>query len=285
MIFEFDETENLVMLKENIRKTDQMRVSLSINTENHRKFYRELDINFSEAKEVIKKSEFAILIECYTFSERLLKNTIYHCLNYTRSSNQHINAFMKKKIEPDKFSPNVKFNEFEKELKTLANSNQYKFLLEKNNIKVRMYDEMVTSRHRYAHSNKYPMDYENYEEIVLILEYLSWECNLFINHLDSRIEMSNEHKVILEEIKQLKKMHPSVQKLRGQPRDRTKSINIIEFRKRVTSYLKKYKNKLIEVTIFEDRINILQEIETLNFNVNTINDLRGLCGRYLREQE
>ncbi|MDB7100127.1 hypothetical protein [Enterococcus mundtii] len=284
MIFEFDIEENLNILKENIRKIESLNDSLSDFPTKYREFYRELNLDFSEAKEVIKKSEFALLIECYTFSERLLKNTIYHCLEYDKSNNKHINAFMKKKIKPDNFSPNVMFNNFEDELRSLENSNKYKFLIKKNNIRVKIYDEMIKSRHRYAHSNEYPMNYNDYKEIVLVLEYLSWECNLFVYHLDKRIEMLAEYNIILEEIKKLAKLASSTQKLRGQQTDRTLGIELKDFRKKIINYLKKYKNELDKVAMLQDEVEILQKIATLNFTTNTVNDLKNLCKDYLKER-
>ncbi|WP_270281395.1 hypothetical protein, partial [Enterococcus faecalis] len=124
----------------------------------------EIGLDFNIAKESIKKSEYSLLIDCYTFSEKLLKNTIYHCLEFKNNSNDYVNNFMFRKLNPEKFSPNPKFKSL--------NSN-FKFVLNQNFSKIKSYDSMIQPRHQYAHANIYPLDIKNSEEDLLeVLAYL-----------------------------------------------------------------------------------------------------------------
>ncbi|EGO8147472.1 hypothetical protein FAE20_002186, partial [Enterococcus faecalis] len=208
MIYEFNSEDTLIDIQRNFSRIVDVSNSLSDNSSSYRRFYEEIGLDFNIAKESIKKSEYSLLIDCYTFSEKLLKNTIYHCLEFKNNSNDYVNNFMFRKLNPEKFSPNPKFKSFEEELKSL-NSN-FKFVLSQNFSKIKSYDSMIQSRHQYAHANIYPLDIKNSEEDLLeVLAYLDWECNMFLNNIQKHITLENLFKCIVKDSEKLKKINNS----------------------------------------------------------------------------
>lgn len=275
MIYEFDCEDTLVEIKENFSKIIDLSNSLADNTSEYRKFYEEIGLNFNIAKESIKKSEYSLLIDCYTFSEKLLKNTIYHCLEFRTNSNGYINNFMSKKLDPEKFSPNPQFKSFEEELKSL--NSDFKFVLHKEFSKIRSYDSMIKSRHRYAHANVYPVDIRNSgEDLLEVFEYLSWECNMFLKNAQRHIELEKLFKCIILDSQKLKKIS-SEKKIRYLSTNEKYRIDVMNFRKNVRVFNSSYSKEISELKIFNSILDKFLEIDRLNFNVNNGKELAKIC--------
>ncbi|EST90242.1 hypothetical protein [Vagococcus lutrae] len=275
MIYEFDHEETLQEIKENFLKIIDLSNSLADNTSKYREFYTEVGLEFSVAKEAIKKAEYSLLIDCYTYSERLLKNTIYHCLEFKSNNNRHINNFISKKLDPEKFSPSPKFKDFEVELNSLNSG--FKFLLNVNFSKVEIYNSMINSRHRYAHSNVYPVDIrESKNDLLEILEYLGWECNMFLNHFERHCELESLFKCIISDSQKLKKIQ-SGKIIRNLTEQESYKINIKDFRTNVRLFNRKYLENLSDVSVFKSVLVEFEKIENLNFNINKGKELAKVC--------
>lgn len=275
MIYEFDYEETLQEIKENFLKIIDLSNSLADNTSKYREFYTGVGLEFSVAKESIKKAEYSLLIDCYTYSERLLKNTVYHCLEFKSNNNRHINSFISKKLDPEKFSPSPKFKDFEEELNSLNGG--FKFLLSVNFSKVEIYNSMINSRHRYAHSNVYPVDIrKSKNDLLEILEYLSWECNMFLNSFERHSELERLFKCIISDSQKLKKIH-SEKKIRNLTERESYKINVKDFRTNVRIFNKKYLEDLSEVSVFKSVLEVFEKIENLNFNTNNGKELAKMC--------
>ncbi|MCT1798842.1 hypothetical protein [Aerococcus viridans] len=275
MIYEFDYEETLQEIKDNFIKIINLSNSLADNTSKYREFYTEVGLEFSVARESIKKAEYSLVIDCYTYSEKLLKNTIYHCLEFKTNSNRHINSFISKKLNPEKFSPSPKFKEFEEELNSLSSG--FKFLLNVNFSKVEIYDSMIKSRHRYAHSNVYPVDIKQYKsDLIEMLEYLSWECDMFLNSFERHNELEALFRSIISDSQKLKKIHCG-KKIRYLTERESYKINVKEFRNNVKIFNKKYLVELSDISIFKSVLEVLKKIEKLNFNTNSGTELAKMC--------
>lgn len=281
MIHEFDDEEQLNLLKNSFEIVEKIHFSFSDRTSEYRSFYQSLEINLAEARNIIERAEYSLLIECYTYSERLLKNTIYQCLEFDKSKNEYLNSFMLSKLSPDRFSPNPKFKDFESELKIISRHKDYKFLIENNNSNVRVYNEMIQSRHRYAHANEYPIPYTNYKDSIIILEYLTWECKMFLNDIDKKEKIQNSYASIKDDAKKLSKLSDN-KILRGINKQKTKNVDVLLFRKKVKSFLKEYGENLEELEVFKEKITQFKQVSQLNFNINTINDLKNICVKILQ---
>lgn len=281
MIFTFDEVEELEQIKTNLKKIEEIRYSLADNTSEYRNFCNDINMDFNVVKEIINtKSEYSLLIDCYTFSERLLRYTVYECLEFETYDNEFLNKYMKKKLNPRNFIPSVKFDDFKKELNSLRTTSP--FLLNKNHSSVKIYDEMVKSRHRYAHANDYPFSYDNYKEVIDVLEYLVWESKMFLNQDSKHKCILQDYENIMEESKKIKKIECN-KKLRYMSERDKRKIDLKSFRDKVRKFHKEYGEIFKELNIFNPFIENIQSIARVNFNINSGSDLSILCRKFEKE--
>ena len=278
----FEDFKNkLLDIHKNFEKYETVSNSLADESEEYRTFYESMKINFSDAKNILRKSEQSLLIDCYTYAEQLLKNTIYECLGYSSHENDHLNLFLDKKIHPESFSPNPKFESFEKELSSLCRDKTYSFLLKSGNSNIKIYDEMIKSRHRYAHANQYT-EYKQYKDSIKVLEYLTWECNLYIHNRLEQINLVKEFNEIIEHVNKIKKIKTN--KLLKESTSKGKGKTpLLDFIKKVETYYSKYSSYFNDVELLK-QINVhLKNIVNLKFDVNHEQDLVLHCRLFSEE--
>ncbi|UTH14200.1 hypothetical protein [Macrococcus equipercicus] len=269
MIHQFDGYNTLTEIRNNYKKIEYVANSLADNATEYRKFYNTIKLDFSISKEVIHKAEYSLLIECYTFAERLLKNTIYHCLEYNNSDNKYINRFLEKKIPPGNFSPQVTFKKFEEEL--CSYEKDFKFILNKNHPFVKVYDEMIKARHQYAHRNYYNQSYQEYSESIEILEYILWECEMFINDLRLRDNLVKDFTVIISNCKAIKRNKIEASRIKNLKID---EFNLADLKKSAKN-LKNLKHKHFhDLNIFKDFNSFLDELIIIDFRKETLKDFK-----------
>lgn len=278
MIHDFDEVEELSKIKLNYENLKKIKNSLSDSRDEYRKLFdgNKLDLSLKDIERLIEDSEKALLIDCYTYSEKLLKYTIYHSVDFRKSKNEYINKFLELKINPKKFSPVSKFDYFQQDIKNLVSIKGYRFFMNKGCMKIEKYDEMIDSRHRYAHDNRYPMKFKDYENCIDVLEYLTWECNEFITDPKKHHKLINEFIDIIGGVERLKKINHNLP-LRNIEQGKTKDINIKDFRNDVRKFLSKYKDELEEISLVKDIIDGLDRIQSLNLNKDDSKTLKNHC--------
>lgn len=137
--------------------------------------YPDLDVNhiFHSIKKVISESHATILIECYTVSEQMLKNTKYQILTFDETEDSDIQKFLKFKINPEKFSPNPQVKEISNFFKRYGGNKL--FISE-----AEIYDSMIKKRHRYAHQGVCDFDLIYLPKIIEFLKYLEFEYRMFV---------------------------------------------------------------------------------------------------------
>lgn len=135
----------------------------------------DLDDNhmFHSLKKVIADSHATILIECYTISEQMLKNTKYQILNFDETENSEIQKFLEFKINPSKFSPRPKIQEINNFFKRYGGN---KLFISKADI----YDSMIDKRNRYAHQGICDFDLLTVPKTLEFLKYLEFEYRMFL---------------------------------------------------------------------------------------------------------
>ena len=161
---------------------------------------------FHSLKKIISESQATILIECYTVSEQMLKNTKYQILNFDETEDSDIQKFLKFKIAPDNFSPNPQVSEISKFFKRYDGN---KLFISKAEI----YDSMIKKRHRYAHQGVCDFDLINLPKMIEFLKYLEFEYRMFLQKtcwieffkVINSIENSSSKKQIKEQDYELKK--------------------------------------------------------------------------------
>ena len=204
MIFNFDEVEALENLKEDINNIKLLLNAKSENYNTFRNFYIELGINLNVGNKLIDRIENSLIIDLYTYSERLLKYTVYQVLGYESQENSHLNNFIRKKINEDRFSPNPTFDKFEQELSSL--NPEFKFFIKKvhNRPEIESYNQMIVARHQYAHANRYPEEMETLMESIHIIEYLAWECQRFIGYSEKDKQFCEDYDKLNKQFKSVK---------------------------------------------------------------------------------
>ncbi|TCD45950.1 hypothetical protein D3X11_00210 [Streptococcus sp. X16XC17] len=129
--------------------------------------------NYFAISESIKETERSLLIRCYTIAEQLLKETKYQLLGYDNLDRTDYQTVLEYKLEPNKFSPNPKFDEINKFFKRYHSN---KLFLKK----LELYDNMISDRHRYAHKGEFTFDISNVPKIKEVLLYLEFEYRMFL---------------------------------------------------------------------------------------------------------
>ena len=190
MIFELNEIDEIIKLKEKHKKVEEILNSRSDNREYFRNISQQLSVDFESLNDCIDSYEFSLLISCYTISEQLLKNFIYHILEKDGNSNEYIDLFINKKIDPEKFSPSVLTNKIKEQIEVFCAN--YKLIISEDHEDFRIYNNMIKARHQYAHANHYPFEFQNYTICIRVIEYLSFEYRIFIDNKELRLKIQND---------------------------------------------------------------------------------------------
>lgn len=205
MIFDIDEKDEILKLKEKYNKVEEILNIRSDNREKLRIMSNEVMLNFETLDDCIDSYEFSLLISCYTISEQLLKKFIYHILEKDGNSNEYIDLFINTKINPESFSPNVLITRITKQISVFCNT--YKLLINENHEDFKIYNSMIKARHQYAHANNYPFEFHNYATCIKVIEYLSFEYSFFIHNKKLRLIIQNEFSNIKDNMEYIIKLN------------------------------------------------------------------------------
>ncbi|MFW5457716.1 hypothetical protein [Streptococcus hyovaginalis] len=269
MIFEFDEIQTFSELVENFDKVESLINSISDERRKYIEFFNSMKLVPQDSIDIIKKCEMTLVIDTYTYAERLLKNTVYHTLQFENNVNNSINLFMVDKLPREKFVPNPKFEEFKKQIEKLKP--EYKFFCNKNNYYVTPYDEMINSRHRYAHRSVTPLPLSQLRDSLICLEYLRWECQNFIDS-----ESQNKRGKIYHAFYEFKLGYKGIQKYikkvdigNNQPyvKQNNKIYQKLKLLRKTARVLKKNISYFENIKIFSEFCVIITEISSWDFRL------------------
>lgn len=171
-IYDLDIDDRTAELLNNYTYVANIRNSLSDNRGEYRKFAKRIDLDFQSLQACCDTFERNLLIDIYTFAEQLFKNFYYQLVEKDRSENIYINTFINKKLNPDKFSPNVRYEEIEKSISKELVSD-FKFVINVNRDEIKSYNELIRSRHAYAHRGRYNFK-NDFMDVINVERYL---CN------------------------------------------------------------------------------------------------------------
>lgn len=194
-IAELDYDFRISELKKNISYAKDIRESLSSSRREYRHFADSIHINFDALETSLKTFEYAVLIDAYTLSEQIVKNFYYHLLD-TNPSNDYIKRFINSKLPKEKFSPNAKYSEIEKNIKKDL-INDFSFLFKKDNDFVKSYNNLISERHLYAHTGNYTFQFDTIDEAVIMIEYLYKE---FENIVSQKYDYSKEFRIKIKNV-------------------------------------------------------------------------------------
>ncbi|WP_270994642.1 hypothetical protein [Listeria seeligeri] len=152
------------------------RMLKDLQTETYPEIEQESKI-YHDLRKITKESKKALLIECYTIAEQMLKNAKYQLLNFDETDNSPSQKFLKYKINPEKFSPSPKVSEINTFFKRYGGNKLFISTIE-------IYDNMIKERHRYAHRGLYTFSIDDIPKIIDILLYLEFEFRMFLDNTD-----------------------------------------------------------------------------------------------------
>ena len=265
MIYDMEPIDEIEEINRNYEKIIQLKELISDKTSEIRECCNNLGCDYDTILYLSHESEKTLLIDCYTFAEKLLKNTIYHCVDFENSDNSYVNAFLRKKIDPRKFSPNVKYEFFMRELTELEENRKYKFIIPVTDSRIKSYNNMIAARHKYAHANNYPMQIDHYKDVIIVLEYLTWECDMFICDKKKHLEIQEKFNKINSDKKNLQK---KINKYSGEGGFTEK---IEKLRREMNEFFGEYDSDIKNVQIFDEYREKNNKIQTLDFvDKNTV---------------
>ena len=274
MIYEFDVEQNLLILDNTYLHVKNVRDSVADNRKYYRDFAKSICLDYDSLESCCNSFDTNLLIASYTFSEQLFKNFYYHLIEKDHHNNQYLLKFINEKINPEKFSPNVMFNNIESSIqKDLFK--EFKLVLSKNSMEVKYYDSMVKARHEYAHSGTYNYPYTYFETSIRTIKYLVWEFKTLIEYgRDYRAEFQSNLKTISDKLLQINKLMSSFEengnaKIKGKLRDCFRDL-----REQLNYFIKKFGSNFASCTIFVDLQEKMEEYVSLDFR--SFDSVKGL---------
>lgn len=272
-IFDFDIEDRLDVINKSYLSIMEIKDSLSDFRGKYRDFASQISISNDSLFKCCDVFERVLLIDCYTFSEQLVKNFFYSILQKDNHQNNFVNSFINRKIPIDKFSPNVKFINIENSIKSDL-WKDFKFILHDKIDEVKVYNDLVQARHTYAHSGFYNFNFHNFESVIKVLNYICFELlMLFTKNHNYRLTFQNDYKTLknatIEFIREADKPHSQIMN------ERIKSIRDI-----AKVFIKRYKTNIDNVALLES---VLEEIITVSkIDLRTKKDISILKIRNLK---
>lgn len=245
-IYDFDIDQELAELDNYYQKVSDIRISLSEKRVEFRNFCSAIQLENDTLFSCCNEYEKLLTIQCYTFSERLLKNLVYALINKDGHTSLHINNFINKKVPVESFSPNVKLENFESEIRTFFKD--FRFIFNLKHIDSKIYNELIKERHVLAHVGKYSFNFEQYISVINIIKIISFESKSLMMFQED-VSLRNKLQELFIEFK------------RSIIRIRTSDINNIKYNYKelrlsyysLIDFLNKY-NLKIESLFFHDEI-------------------------------
>ena len=176
-IFEFNTDDSMSELEKQYKYYLEVYNSFA----EHRSIYRDLANRISISWDSIEKCcsvyETYILIQTYTYAERLVKNLYYELLNKGKNID-YIEQYLDKKIPAKRFSPNVKYEEMQKSIgnELLAG---FKFIIGDGRNEIKTYNNLVEARHIFAHRGMMVFN-NSYQEVFNVEKYIAKEFEMII---------------------------------------------------------------------------------------------------------
>lgn len=149
-------------------------------------------MEFSALSDCIDAFERALLIGVYTYAEQLVKNFYYELLEKDRAENLYTRNFINKKLDVERFSPNVSYINLENSIKNEL-CNNFRFIISRSRDEISKYDDLIRNRHRYAHRGVFQSSVEQYRDVINAEKYITVELTMIVTHgVEYRIRYQND---------------------------------------------------------------------------------------------
>lgn len=133
-IYDFDIEDRMQQLRESYNYVEEIRNSWSENRADYRQFATNINVDFQAIQTCCDTFERNLLIDIYTYAEQLFKNFYYELIEKDRTQNKYIKTYFNFRLNAEKFSPNVKYSEIEKNI-SLELIQNFKFIIKKSEMK------------------------------------------------------------------------------------------------------------------------------------------------------
>ncbi len=265
-IYDFEVEDEIQKVEIYLKNVEIIKNSFADNTSRYRNLSLDIGLEFQVLRDCIESYERALLIGVYTYAEQLVKNFYYQLLEKDSAQNIYIRNFINKKLDTQKFSPNVSYAVLENSIKNELGTN-FRFIINKNREEILKYDDLIKDRHRYAHRGIYQSSFEQYRDVIKVEKYITAELVMIVNHgMDYRIHYQNCWKYIVDQLTQCCGLYKEL-----------KNNNNKELKKKFISELKDLRNKTREFlrnyNDYIDKGKLLNEIKIQLERINTM-DLR-----------
>lgn len=191
-IYDFDVEDEIHKNEIALRNVELVKNSFADHTAEYRNFSREIDLEFSALSDCIDAFERALLIGVYTYAEQLVKNFYYELLEKDRAENLYTRNFINKKLDVERFSPNVSYINLENSIKNEL-CNNFKFIISRSRDEISKYDDLIRNRHRYAHRGVFQSSVEQYRDVINAEKYITVELTMIVTHgVEYRIRYQND---------------------------------------------------------------------------------------------
>lgn len=259
MIFEFNSKERLDDIKESYQRILEIRSSLSDKRAKYRKVANILKIDYYSLERCFKEFECSLLISCYTFSEQLIKNYFYFLLKKGKYRNTYLNKFLDSKINSNKFSPNVKYERIKKLFNEDLDS-KFELMFDLDIELINKYNELVGCRHAYAHNGIYRFNFDNFKDVINVLEFFRSDLFVKINNCDKYEQIKKLFNEIIKDIEKLKDNNLNKRYL---------STKIKKLRPRISKLDKLIqKLELDEIVLIRQKMNEIKKINEIDLRTN-----------------
>lgn len=258
-IYDFDVEDEIQKNEIALQNVELIKNSFADHTGEYRKFSREINIEFSALSDCVDAYERALLIGVYTYAEQLVKNFYYELLEKDRTENLYTRNFINKKLDVEKFSPNVSYIVLEKSIRDeLCDS--FKFIISKNRDEISKYDDLIRNRHKYAHRGVFQSSVEQYRDVINAEKYISTELEMIIaNGKEYRIKYQNEWTKICSLIKKCYGLFDKYKMNKNNELKDALNNEIKKMRKISRQFVKKYSQEIEKCVLLEDiRIQLIK---------------------------
>ncbi|SFI24490.1 hypothetical protein SAMN04487830_13331 [Pseudobutyrivibrio sp. OR37] len=259
LIFEFDTDDRMAQLEKSKSYVELINDGFSDKRSDFRSFASDIEIDFDALETCCKCFEHNLLIDAYTYSEQLIKNMYYELLEKGRSQNYYIETFIGKKIPQGKFSPDVKYENIEKGIKSDLMPS-FRFTLTEGRDQIKSYNELIQSRHTYAHRGQF-MFSNDYLDVIEAEKYITKEIEMIVsNSVEYRIEYQRR---TFELVKSVNVISGKIAKYKRSPHPDLRAFiqeSVKILRRDVRGYIKSYEYHLREISLLNDTYRFLDAL-------------------------
>lgn len=258
-IYDFDVEDEIHKNEIALRNVELVKNSFADHTAEYRNFSREIDLEFSALSDCIDAFERALLIGVYTYAEQLVKNFYYELLEKDRAENLYTRNFINKKLDVERFSPNVSYINLENSIKNEL-CNNFRFIISRNRDEISKYDDLIRNRHRYAHRGVFQSSVEQYRDVINAEKYITVELKMIVTHgVEYRIRYQNDWSEIGSILKSCCGLIDQFKNNKNTSLKRNLIDKIKTFRNASRKFMNKYSSEIENCVLLEEvRIQLLR---------------------------